>query len=207
MTINELKPSEIILLITALILFLHLIAFVSQIVAQKKEGRYNRTFSQIERLENMEFHKIRNFVFNVWDGQYPVEKTIFYTEDGKTKRYTSKECNAQIKIFSNTMDVMGKLYLEKYIDQNIIIDLYGHFIQIAWKKCKNFINHEQQKRNKYAEEEYKKTKAMWVPSYPYQYYFRKMVEDIKKRYPTDPSLKKEVKQINKEILRKVEKKK
>lgn len=158
-----------------------------QSAEQRKNDLYNRTFDQIKRLEDREFRKIRYFIFYEWNGEYPLRnKMSMYGKD-----FHERDREAMIKEFSNTMDVMGKLYLEKSIDQDLIINTYGRFIQDAWEKCGSFIEYEQKKRNKISGEE-KKTK------YTYQFYFKAMYEDVKKRYPTDPILKKEIEILNEE---------
>lgn len=206
--INGTTNINITVIISILIAIGALLVLIWQLHLQRKNDRYNRTYAQIKRLEDREFRIIRYFIFKIWKGQYPLEQGIFGSdENGKSKNYSIVACKNKIQEFSNTMDVIGKLYMEGYIDHDTIINLYGPFIQNAWKICKNFIDYEQQERNKLAEKEYNKTEEISIPPYPYQHYFREMVEDIKKKYPTDPSLKKEVEKIDEEILKKLKGKK
>jgi hypothetical protein len=101
-----------------------------QIKTQITESRYDRTLDQLQDFENPDFLSTRLFVLREWNGKFPL----------------NRDDELKIRDFAHRMEILGALYLKKFIDRDFIRDMYGPFIVHSWYRCKPFIEKEMKER-------------------------------------------------------------
>lgn len=117
-------------LIIQIILAFGVFVLFWQIKTQITEARYDRTLEQLEVFENPDFLSTRLFVLREWNGKFPLDR------DDELK----------IRDFSHRMEILGALYLKRFIDRDFIRDMYAPFIVHSWYRCKPFIEKEMGER-------------------------------------------------------------
>jgi hypothetical protein len=132
-----------------------------QLTAQVTAAKYARTYDQLTRLEAPRFRAIREFVGVRWTGGYPC---------------AAATDNTMVREYSNVLDTIGRLYCGGYLDNDLILDVYGRAIVQGHRKCSCFIEHER--------------RALGGKPRRFQEYFSLMALSLEveyaRKYPDDP---------------------